>query len=103
MKRLNAVVYKEKITKCYKTQNIIASELCATVETLLSSIDMYYEDTPTGNQIPKHTKIKNGNNKDNKNENKINEEKNNENKINENKINFEEKNNENKINVEEKR
>ena len=103
MKRLNAVVYKEKITKCYKTQNIIASELCATVETLLSSMDMYYEDTPTGNKIPKHTEIKNGNNKDNKNENKINEEKNNENKINENKINFEEKNNENKINVEEKK
>ena len=103
MKRLNAVVYKEKITKCYKTQNIIASELCATVETLLSSMDMYYEDTPTGNQIPKHTEIKNGNNKDNKNENKINEEKNNENKINENKINVEENHNENKINDKEKK
>jgi len=80
MKKLNSVIYKEKITKCYKTQNIIASELCATVETLLSSMDMYYEDTPTGNQVPKPKGVKN-----------------------ENKINGKEKNNENKINVEEKK
>ena len=95
MKKLNSVIYKEKITKCYKTQNIIASELCATVETLLSSMDMYYEDTPIGNQVPKPKGVKNEN-KDNKNENKINgKEKNNENKINveEKKINKEENKN----------
>ena len=88
MKRLNAVIYKEKIKKCYKTQNFIASELCACVEALMSSMDVY-NDTPSGNKFEKP--------KDNKNvDNYINE---NQNEINENKINEENKiNDENKIN-----
>ena len=119
MKRLNSVIYKEKIKRCYKTHNDIASELCACVENLMSSMDVY-TDTPTGKMIekPKPNKNeinenKNNNENENKNnENKINEEK--ENKINENKkdednfnlinednnniINDNNENNENKIN-----
>ena len=90
MKRLNSVIYREKIQSCYKTQNLIASELCACVETLMSVMDMYSgdtPDTPSGNQ---YEKPKDGN------DNKINNE---ENKINENKIEIEQKDdNLNKIN-----
>jgi len=90
MKRLNSVIYREKIQSCYKTQNLIASELCACVETLMSVMDMYSgetPDTPSGNQ---YEKPKDGN------DNKIN---NDENKINENKIEIEQKDdNLNKIN-----
>ena len=129
MKKLNSVIYKDKIQKCYKTQNFIASELCACVENLMSSMDMVSGGTPTGNQFekPKHAKKEKDNsikkeenkinekkenknqineNKENKkeNENKINEKKINENKINENKINENKinENEDNKINVEEK-
>ena len=129
MKKLNSVIYKDKIQKCYKTQNFIASELCACVENLMSSMDMVSGGTPTGNQFekPKHAKKEKDNsikkeenkinekkenknqineNKENKkeNENKINENKINENKINENKINENKinENEDNKINVEEK-
>ena len=104
MKKLNSVIYKDKIQRCYKTQNFIASELCACVETLMSSMDMVTGTTPTGNQFekPKHAKKekdnskkegenkineKKENKKENENENKTNENKINENKINENKIN----------------
>ena len=89
MKKLNAVVYKEKIKKCYKTQNFIASELCACVENLMSSMDMYSGDTPSGNLFEKPKEGKNNikkeeivDNKKNERENKINED--NKNKINEN-------------------
>jgi hypothetical protein len=111
MKRLNAFIYKEKIKRCYKTHNDIASELCACVEDLMSSMDVY--DTPTGNNIEKPKENKNENKKENKNENKneINENKINEinentenNENNKNKINEENENkiNENKINEENK-
>ena len=102
MKKLNSVIYKDKIQRCYKTQNFIASELCACVENLMSSMDMISSETPTGNlfEKPQHGKNK----KDDssvevkKSENKINENKNeNKNNINENKINE----NENKINEKE--
>ena len=113
MKKLNAVVYKEKIQKCYKTQNFIASELCACVESLMSSMDMYSGDTPMSGNLyekPKEqrskekkeeiienkNKIKEGENKMNeKNINeKINEDDKNKNEINEkdNKINVKEEN-----------
>ena len=113
MKKLNAVVYKEKIQKCYKTQNFIASELCACVESLMSSMDMYSGDTPMSGNLyekPKEqrnkekkeeiienkNKIKEGENKMNeKNSNeKINEDDKNKNEINEkdNKINVKEEN-----------
>ena len=113
MKKLNAVVYKEKIQKCYKTQNFIASELCACVESLMSSMDMYSGDTPMSGNLyekPKEqrnkekkeeiienkNKIKEGENKMNeKNTNeKINEDDKNKNEINEkdNKINVKEEN-----------
>ena len=116
MKKLNSVIYKDKIQKCYKTQNFLASELCACVENLMSSMDMVSGGTPIGNQFekPKHAKkekdnyIKKGEKKkneqkENKKENKINEnkkenKKENENKINENKID----NNENEIKYENK-
>ena len=118
MKKLNSVIYKDKIQKCYKTQNFIASELCACVENLMSSMDMVSGGTPTGNQFekPKHAKKEKDNSmkkeekkinekKENKkeNENKINENKINENKINENKINEIKNENENKINANEKK
>ena len=108
MKKLNSVIYREKIQRCYKTQNTIASELCACVENLMSSMDIYSGEnnweTPTGDN--KIEKPKNNNNykkeeeikKDNKD---INKNKKDENKIkneivneNENKINKED----NKIN-----
>ena len=124
MKKLNSVIYKEKIKKCYKTQNFIASELCACVENLMSSMDMYSGDTPTGNDEnlyskptqqnvknkdgeggnskPKVQNIKNKENEEDKNkkekkEKEKNEDKKNINEINENKIN-ENDNNKNKIN-----
>ena len=107
MKRLNSVIYKEKIYRCYKTQNFIASELCACVETLMSSMDMVAGGTPTGNGglFEKPQEVKNDKNKSeniikdkiedkNDKENKIIEDKNNENKIIEDKN---DKRNENKI------
>ena len=95
MKKLNSVIYREKIQRCYKTQNLIASELCATVESLLSSMDIYSNNTPMGNNFEKPKQINKNNNDNNKNENKEIKD-NKENKINENKINIEK--NENKIN-----
>ena len=96
MKRLNSVIYKEKIQSCYKTQNLIASELCACVETLMSVMDMYSGDTPDTPGGSQNEKPKNDNDNDNENKfekpkddngNKINNEENKEeNKINENKI-----------------
>ena len=124
MKKMNNVIYRDKIQRCYKTQNSIASELCACVENLLSSMDMYTTnenwETPTGDNKIDKPKIgkennKKQNNKEKKDENKkevdnkneINEKKEKEN-INENKINEQsvknEINNENKdtekINIE---
>jgi hypothetical protein len=93
MKKLNSIIYKDKIKRCYKTQNFIASELCACVENLMSSLDMYSGsgDTPTGSMFekPKENNKQNAKNKineekENKNGNKINENRINENKINEN-------------------
>jgi hypothetical protein len=109
MKKLNSNVYKEKIHRCYRNTNNIACELSAFVENLMSSMDVYSGETPTGNDFEKPKVKKNNNNNNNiinenkknenkkndMNENKINE--GNENKINENKIN-ENKINENKIN-----
>lgn len=94
MKRLNSVIYKEKIQSCYKTQNLIASELCACVETLMSVMDMYSGDTPDTPGGSQNEKPKNDIDNENKfekpkddNGNKINNEENKEeNKINENKI-----------------
>ena len=81
MKKLNAVIYKDKIQKCYKTQNTIASELCACVETLMSSMDIYSEETK-GREFEKP--------KEDKKDNIINKEKNNINQKNqENEINNE--------------
>jgi hypothetical protein len=106
MKRLNSVIYKEKIYRCYKTQNFIASELCACVETLMSSMDMVTGGTPTGNggSFEKPQEIKKDKNKiennikdkiedNNDKENKIIEDKNNENKI------IEDKNDKKKENI----
>ena len=116
MKKLNGVIYREKIQRCYKTQNSIASELCACVENLLSSMDLYSTsenwETPKGDGIidkPKANKeIKEKGENKNINKNEIIEKKkeNEENKINENKINEEhvdkKENNDNEIkNVEE--
>ena len=116
MKKLNGVIYREKIQRCYKTQNSIASELCACVENLLSSMDLYSTsenwETPKGDGIidkPKANKeIKEKDKNKNINKNEIIEEKkeDEENKINENKINEEhvdkKENNDNEIkNVEE--
>ena len=115
MKKLNTTIYREKIQRCYKTLNSITSELCACVENLLSSMDMYSSsnnwETPKGDEIIDKPKVKNEK-KDEKKEEKIeekNEEKkdgneikkeNEDNKINENnKINKnEEQQGENKIN-----
>jgi hypothetical protein len=113
MKKLNSVIYKDKIQKCYRTQNSIASELCAVVESLLSSLDLYNGDTPTGNKMIDKPKVKDKkeeknemkneiiekNDNENKKEN-INEDKKNENKINENKINEDNKQEEKKKNLE---
>ena len=83
MKKMNNVIYRDKIQRCYKTQNSIASELCACVENLLSSMDMYTTnenwETPTGDNKIDKPKIgkennKKQNNKEKKDENKINEE-----------------------------
>ena len=77
MKKLNSVIYKDKIQKCYKTQNTIASELCACVETLISSMDIYSEETK-GKEFekPKHREENNNNIKENNiKENQINNEK----------------------------
>ena len=119
MKKLNNAIYRDKIQRCYKTMNSITSELCACVENLLSSMDMYSPkenwETPTGDskidkpmvkkekkkkvkKEKKDNKEKNeendeGKNEKNNNENEINEKKENEeikeNNINENKINEE--------------
>ena len=99
MKKLNGVIYREKIQRCYKTQNSIASELCACVENLLSSMDLYSTsenwETPKGDGIIDKPKANKGNKNENENksENKneiIGEKKEKEeNKINENKINEE--------------
>ena len=97
MKKLNGVIYREKIQRCYKTQNSIASELCACVENLLSSMDLYSTsenwETPKGDGIIDKPKANKGNKNENKSENKneiIGEKKEKEeNKINENKINEE--------------
>ena len=112
MKKLNSVIYREKIQRCYKTQNSIASELCACVESLMSSMDIYSGgnnwETPTGdnkngkidkpksnNNINKEENNINKGNEDNKDNNNIKENKNEiKNEINENK-------NENEINEEE--
>ena len=108
MKKMNTTIYREKIQRCYKTLNSITSELCACVENLLSSMDMYSSsnnwETPKGYEIIYKPKVKNEK-KDEKKEEKF-EEKNEENKINENKINEEhvdkKENNDNEIkNVEE--
>ena len=102
MKKMNTVIYREKIRRCYKTLNSITSELCACVENLLSSMDMYSTsenwETPTGDEKidkPKNKSEKKEEKKENElkkenEDNKINEE----NKINENKDEKEE----NKIN-----
>ena len=92
MKKLNTVIYREKIQRCYKTQNSIASELCAVVEQLLSSMDICSNssqnwETPTGDEKIGKPKAKNEIKKENK-ENKENKD----NIINENKINEEPKN-----------
>ena len=97
MKKLNGVIYREKIQRCYKTQNSIASELCACVENLLSSMDLYSTsenwETPKGDGIidkpkaNKEYKAKEENKNENKNEIIGEKEEKNENKINENKIN----------------
>ena len=99
MKKLNGVIYREKIQRCYKTQNSIASELCACVENLLSSMDLYStsenSETPKGDGIidkPKANKAK----EENKNEIIEEKKENEENKINENKINEEPKENKEK-------
>ena len=115
MKKLNTTIYREKIQRCYKTLNSITSELCACVENLLSSMDMYSSsnnwETPKGDEIIDKHKVKHEK-KDEKKEEKIeekNEEKkegneikkeNEDNKISENnKINKnEEQQGENKIN-----
>ena len=113
MKKLNSVIYKDKIQKCYRTQNSIASELCAVVESLLSSLDLYNGDTPIGNKMIDKPKVKDKkeetnemkneiiekNDNENKKEN-INEDTKNENKINENKINEDNKQEEKKKNLE---
>ena len=117
MKKLNSVIYKDKIQRCYKTQNFIASELCACVESLMSSMDMYSNETPTGNlfEKPKHGKSEKNESENKKNENKSNENKkninenksdDNKNKINEkkeNKINIEDDNNKNENKINEKK
>ena len=102
MKKMNTTIYREKIQRCYKTLNSITSELCACVENLLSSMDMYSTsenwETPTGdekidkpkNKSEKKEEKKESELKKEKEENKNNEE----NKINENK----EEKEENKIN-----
>ena len=100
MKKLNSIIYKEKIQRCYKNTNFIASELCACVENLMSSMDVYSGGTPTGNEFekPKEKIIKNNNDKKNENminENKINE---NEKKVNKNENQINEDKNNNKIN-----
>ena len=109
MKRLNSVIYRDKIQSCYKTQNLIASELCACVETLMSVMDLYSSDTPIGNQSEKP---KDGNDSGYKfekpkdgNDNKVNIEENKEdNKINENRIEIDkEDDNLNKINDKEEK
>ena len=41
MKKLNGKIYREKIQKCYNTQNQIVSELCACIQSIISSMDMY--------------------------------------------------------------
>ena len=99
MKKLNGVIYREKIQRCYKTQNSIASELCACVENLLSSMDLYSTsenwETPKGDGIidkpkaNKENKAKEENKNENKNEIIGEKEEKDENKINENKINEE--------------
>jgi hypothetical protein len=98
MKRLNSVIYREKIQSCYKTQNLIASELCACVETLMSVMDMYSSDTPMAPDGRQYEKPKDGNDNNNMfekpkdNENKINIGENKEdNNINENKIEIDKK------------
>ena len=98
MKRLNSVIYREKIHSCYKTQNLIASELCACVETLMSVMDMYSSDTPMAPDGRQYEKPKDGNDNNNMfekpkdNENKINIGENKEdNNINENKIEIDKK------------
>jgi len=91
MKKLNTVIYREKIQRCYKTQNLIASELCACVENLLSSMDMYSSnenwETPKGDEKIDKPKVKKEKEKkdENKYKNEIKEEK----EINDNKINEE--------------
>ena len=71
MKKMNNVIYRDKIQRCYKTQNSIASELCACVENLLSSMDMYTTnenwETPTGDNKIDKPKIGKENNKKQKN------------------------------------
>ena len=98
MKRLNSVIYREKIQSCYKTQNLIASELCACVETLMSVMDMYSSETPMAPDGSQYEKPKDGNDNNNMfekpkdNENKINIGENKEdNNINENKIEIDKK------------
>ena len=75
MKKLNGVIYREKIQRCYKTQNSIASELCACVENLLSSMDVYSNtnqnwETPTGDDKIDKPQIKKGKKDKNKKEEK---------------------------------
>ena len=101
MKNLNSVIYRDKIQKCYKTQNFIASELCACVEALMSSMDMYSTETKGSDfEKPKEEKkdniIINDKKKENKNENNFNKNEIIENDIKQNEI----KENENKNNEE---
>ena len=97
MKSLNSVVYRDKIQRCYKTQNLIASELCACVESLMSAMDIYSGDTtPSGQKFekPKENKKDNIEIKDKINEIKINDEENKGNE-NQNSINIIHENNNN--------
>ena len=62
MKKLNNAIYRDKIQRCYRTLNSITSELCACVENLLSSMDIYSPkenwETPTGDGKIDKPKVK---------------------------------------------
>ena len=109
MKKLNNAIYRDKIQRCYRTLNSITSELCACVENLLSSMDIYSPkenwETPTGDGKIDKPKVKQEkkeekkeDKKEEKNKNEINDKIENDKKenkeikdnvINENKINEE--------------
>ena len=67
MKKLNSIVYKEKIYRCYRNTISVASELSAFVENLMSSMDICSSgSTPTGNEMEKPKEKKNNINVNNK-------------------------------------